>query len=454
MTSPTSDPSGPEEGGFGGPGRRRTLLALCVVAAAAAAGWYVWRIKNAVEPPSVELVDADPTLTKAVGDARQAVKNSPASATAWGRLGMLYLAHAFMPEAEICLAQAAKLDPHDGGWAYLHALILLQTNREQSIPALEHAVTLFGNIAAPRLKLAEVLLEQGRLDEAEKNFSAVLEFDPDNPRAELGLGRAAYLRGNWKESLEHLKRSEEGAPGVRPTHALLAEVYQRLGNTKTAEQQLRRVAETSDDLVWPDPYLEPVERLKTGVQARVNLAGSLMLQGRAREAIGLVEETVRSRPDSHVAHLAYGRLLLKTSASAAAEAEFREAARLRPDDAVTQAELASALKREGKFREAADCYRKVVQLKPSHALAYYSLGLCLDQLGDLPGAIQALQKAVKYRPDLADGHRALGELLARNGEFEPAANHLQDALRLDPSDQVASKLLARVRQQKAQRGRR
>ena len=425
--------------------RPRTLVGVLAVTALAAA-LYVWHMGRAGEPPAATLINADPDLAQAIDQARTAVKNSPGSAVAWGHLGMVFLAHAFMNEAQACLEKAMRLDPQDGRWAYLHALFVCQANPQRSIPALERAADLCGGVAAPRLKLGEVLLECGSADEAEKNFQAVLEYDPDNPRAELGLGRVAYARSNWTDSAAHLKRAAERAPGVRATHAMLAEVYQRLGDSKAAQQELSRVAETSDNAVWPDPYQEAVEKLKIGIDARLNLAQGLLQQGRAAQAVPIVEELVRSRPDSEAVHLAYGRLLLKMSTPAAAAEEFRQAIRLRPASLTAQTELGQVLERQGKFREAADCYRAAVRLKPLDAASHHRLGICLQRLGDKNGAIGELRTAVKCKPDLVEARRNLAELLAETGEFAEATAHLEDALRLDPADDAARKVLSRMRE--------
>jgi tetratricopeptide (TPR) repeat protein len=427
------------------PLRRRLLAAAvtAVLAAGAAMAWIAWMRPPA--PPAVVLANADPAVERAVDEARVAVRKSPRSAEAWGHLGMVFLAHVFIDEAEFCLARAARLDPQDSRWAYLLAQIVVVRNPDEGIPKLEHAAELAGSVPAPRLKLGEVLLEQGRLDEAERQFQAVLAFDPDNPRAELGLGRLAYLRGDWQASQEHLRRSAQRAPGVRATHAVLAEVYSRLGDLAAADEELRRANETTDELAWPDPYIEAVDLLKTGLEAQLNLANSLLLQRRIKEATALVEETVRSRPDSYAAHLAYGRVLAQAGNLAQAEHEYREAVRLAPDVFQAQVELGKFLQRQKKLAEAAACFRRAAQLKPQDAVSYYHLGLCLRELGDPTEARQAVETAVRCKPDYAEAHRDLGALLIQTHEMAAAAEHLQYALQLAPRDEQARKLLAQVR---------
>jgi tetratricopeptide (TPR) repeat protein len=416
----------------------------CGLVAAGLLLWHFGWAKRTLEPPTIDLSQADPALVKAVEDARAGVQKAPRSAPAWGHLGMVFLAHYQLAEAEVCLAQAEQLDPRDGRWPYLRAVVLARSESEATIPELERAAELSPGIAAPRLKLSEVLLGEGRLDEAEKQCLLVLAAEPNNPRAELILGRIAHARGQWKESLEHLQRAAQGAPDVRSTHALLAEVYQRLGDANAAKQEVDRAARSSDAVSWPDPYLEAVAVLKTGVDARLDLARSLFQQGRTQEAFLRMQDILRSRPDSDAAHQTYGLFLLQLGRIAEAEQALREAVRLRPESIQALAQLGLILLTEKKFQEAADSERAALRLNPQYAPAYYNLGLCLRELGDKTGAIDAFRSAVKVRPDLAAAHRDLGQLLAERGEVAEAVRELQDAVRLAPTDETARQLLARL----------
>jgi len=338
-----------------------------------------------------------------------------------------------------------KLDPTDGRWVYLYALVLGQTDNEACISVLQRAIPLCGNVQVPRLKLGEVLSAEGRLDEAEEQFRAVLRFEPKNPRAELGLGRVAHARGQWLEGQRHLRNSLEDAPDVRSTHTLLAEVYQRLGETTAANLEMEQAAKSTPES-WPDPYFEAVERLRTGVEARVKSTQILFRQGRIQEALGLIQETVRSRPECPTAHHAYGHLLLNLGRLAEAELQFREAVRLRPESDRAQAGLGLVLQREGRFKEAAECYRTALQLHPNHAPDLYNLGMCLDKFGDLNGALEAYRSAAHCKPDFAEAQRELGNLLVKKGQLAEAAGYLENAVRLAPEDHAAQELLARARQ--------
>lgn len=445
MSATASDPPGAGGGAPRRSRRRRLLILLGALALAAGAGWLGWRWAAAPAPPAVELAGADPAVAEAVEAAREEVRRSPRSARAWGRLGMVLRAHDFAAEANACFAEAERLDPREARWPYLHALTLLLTDPEAGLARLRRAAELCGRETAPRLRLAEALAGQGQFDEAEGLFRRVLEEEPGNPRAHLGLAQLACERGRWPDALDHLRRAAAAAPGVRATHALLARAYDRLGDGATADRELRLLARLPDEAPWPDPYVEEVEELRVGVDARIGLATRLLLQDRGAEAVDVLHDTARRYPNSVRARLVLGRVLRQMGDLPGAERPLREASGQEPGNFEVQLELAVTQYQQGHHAAAVEGCRRALALKPHDAGAHYYLGLGLKEQGDRAGALAALREAVRDKPDFADGHRALGRLLAEEGRDAEALPHLEGAARLDPEDEAARRLLEEVR---------
>jgi superkiller protein 3 len=359
---------------------------------------------------------------------------------------MVLHVHDYYSEAERCYAQAEKLDSGDPRWPYLQGLTQLKdpVNFGGGLRSLERAVQLSGAVPAPRLRLGETLLEQGRLDEAERQFRRVLEREPSNARALLGLGQAAHFRGDLKASSDHLTRSALYGPMVKATHALLAEVYHELGNPKAAEDQRRRLAQSVDDPHWPDPYFEEAQRCAVGVLPDIDKANSLFQRGHGPEAIAVMQQTVARHPDSLLAYLALGRFCNQLGDAAGAERTLREAVRRQPDAFEAHFELGMALQVQGRIPAAAESYRRTVALKPDYAPAHYQLGHCLLRQGDRLGALDAFRAGVRYRPNFAACHRDLGMLLADKGALAEALVHLQQAVQLNPADSQAKRSLMQL----------
>ncbi len=358
---------------------------------------------------------------------------------------MVLLAHEFGAEADLCFEHAERLNATDPRWPYLRGLKLALLDRDAAVPLLERAADRAGSNSAPRLRLAEILLLQGQLDTAEHHFRTVLAAAPQDPRAELGLARIALKRGEPRTSLEHLKHPLASPLSAKAASTLQVDVLAQLGEGDAAREVMQRASELLDDPPWPDPFVEHVERLRVGVQARLALADQFARQGRADEALSLVQEIVDEKPDLDSPYFLRGGILLRLGRFSEAEGELRKAAELAPDSAEPRFQLGNALFLQNKYEEAAQAYRQAIQIRKSHALAHFNLGICLTKLNQSTEAIAAFRDSLRFQPNYAPALIQLSDLLAQLGKDDEAITHLELAIRLSPSDQKAKSLLKSIR---------
>jgi cytochrome c-type biogenesis protein CcmH/NrfG len=392
--------------------RRTALILLAGVLALAAGFWVWWSRHSRLDPSTPNLADADAEVVAVITRARQQVLAERGSADAWGRLGMVLLAHDFRQEANVCFVEAERLDPGELRWPYLRGLTLVMSSPEAGIPCLERAVALSGNRPEPRLRLAEALLEQGRLEEAEHHLQAALELAPGHPRAGLGLARLAFAREKWAEGLHHLESCRADVHARKMAHTLAAEARHRLGQRDRAAQELASARKLPEDQRWRDPFIEEVERLQVGLRVRLARASTLARQNLDGEAIALLEAVVRDYPEHGEAWVELGQLLLKVGQPAHAERVLVQAVRVAPGMVEAWFRLGVARFFLDDRRRAGEAFREVVRLKPDHTLGHYNLGICLKELGDLAGAEHHLRRALSCQPDDQRARKALDEVLA------------------------------------------
>jgi tetratricopeptide (TPR) repeat protein len=361
---------------------------------------------------------------------------------------MVLFAYRFHAEAKLCLSQAERLDAREPRWPYYQGRVLAEEDLEAALPKLQRAVEVCGNVPdAPRLFLADVLLVQGRLGEAEGHYRAVLLGDPSNARAHLGLGRLAYTRHHIPEALSQLRSFCGEDPRTRRASGiLLAEIYRHQGETADADRELQRVAGLPRDSAWPDPYFEEVRQLATGRKANCDRARQLFNEGRVREATDLLRQTVRDYPHSDVAWLMLGQVLLAQQDWEAAEKALRAAVREAPDSDENLVHLGLALAGRDDDQAAVECFRQATKLRPENAWAHLLLGQCLTHRNDPAGALEAFRAAVRYQPQSDEAHLLLAEALSRQGENAAALVHLGHALRLNPSNPRAKHLQQQLQQ--------
>jgi tetratricopeptide (TPR) repeat protein len=429
--------------------RRRfiTVTAFFLVAAVIAAA-ALWLLSPTAPQalPVVDLEGIDPAVRRVVEEARAAVLQKPQSSDAWGKLGMVLQGHGLSVEASnTCFRQAERLDPLQPRWPYFQGHALLLTDPEAAILKLKRAADLSGGKPdVARLQLAEQLLDLRRFQEAADEFLRVLQQNPSNARASLGLARLAFERDDLSECTTCLNRCVDDIHTRKAACSLLAQAYQRLGNKASAEQELRQAAELPDDTPWPNPFLDEIVRLRVGKRAILSGADQLLHQNRFPQALKVLELAVKDYPNEEWAWEMLGRAYLGLRDLPAAERSLRRATELRPNMPEAQFYLGVALILQKNPQAAASCFRRAAELKPGYALAYYNLGHSLKEQGDDAGAVAAFRMAINCKPDDSASHYNLAALLLKKGQRESAAVHLRHAVEFDPTNQKAKELLEQV----------
>jgi tetratricopeptide (TPR) repeat protein len=427
-----------------------TIAALLVAGITGTAVCIVWRLRaEPPPPPVVELRGIDPAVQQAVEAARAAVLDSPRSAAAWGRLGMVLLSHGLSSNASrACFAQAEALDSRDARWPYFQAGSLLTTDPEAALVKLRRAADLCDRNPQspdlPRLQLGEQLLDQGHPQEAAEQFQRALQLHAGNARAYLGLARIAEQRGELSDSIAYLDRCVKDPRTRKAAHSLLARIYERRGDKQAAEGELRQAQALPNDAPWPDPFQMEISQLRVGKRVELERADRLLHQNQPAQAVLLLKEVVRKYPDEAWAWEMLGRAYLSRQQLPEAERALGKAAELKPDMPEAQFYLGVALILQKEPQAAADCFQKATQLKPSYAEAYYNLGHSRKELGDEAGAKAAFRAAIGCKPDYSPAHYNLACLLLNKGRKDEALVHLRHAVEFDPTNKAAKQLLEQV----------
>lgn len=147
----------------------------------------------------------------------------------------------------------------------------------------------------------------------------------------------------------------------------------------------------------------------------------LIEEGRAREAIPLLEDAARKAPDSAAIHFQLGYALSETGEDQRAIAAFRRVLEIDPEIRPARLNLAHLLIRSQQPAEAIPLLEQCLREQPDDAKAAYLLGRALAQTGQWPAAAEALEKAALQKPGDFDAAMALAEALERAGEKQKAA---------------------------------
>ncbi|MDB2377360.1 tetratricopeptide repeat protein [Luminiphilus sp.] len=232
--------------------------------------------------------------------------------------------------------------------------------------------------------------KEGKLQEAERLYRAVLQSQPLNPDANHNLGLIAVTVNKADAALPLLKTALEANPKIEQfwlsyIDALIEE--QQFDNAKQVLEQAKTqgVAEGKlNTLKAQFPPKTQVENVNSASPSQQQLSKLLehYQAGRLDDAETLAIFITNKFPKHQFGWKALGAILATT----------------------------------GRESEAADANQKAVALSPQDAEAHYNLGVTLQELGRLDEALASYSQAVALKPDLAKAYENLG-IAIKNVEF-------------------------------------
>jgi tetratricopeptide (TPR) repeat protein len=329
--------------------------------------------------PRVDRLEAlDPAVAAAIRDAIAAVEREPSSGARWGELGIVYNAHRYYALADGCYARAAELDRTVADWPHLRG-VLAEERGDVEAAAAFYAAALerMPSDQAARYRLGNVLLQAGRMEQAERAYGELATAAPEQPWGAIGLGRVALRRGSNEEAVQRFERALAVDPANDQAAFLLAGAYRAQGNTA----QARRLAERSRDGVRPGAPADPiVDRVRGGLrslQSRVNAANRLLAAGNVDGATEIYASVLAIDPEHYDAlydlALVYGR----QERFGEAQQLLERAIVVRPESSEARLLLALALASQDRLQDAREQLHQLLERDPDHVEAKRML----DQLG-------------------------------------------------------------------------
>jgi arylsulfatase A-like enzyme/tetratricopeptide (TPR) repeat protein len=209
---------------------------------------------------------------EAADQLRKVVQANADMGDAWEMLGVTLLEMDHKAEAIKALDRTIALDPtRPEPHLALAKLYALDGRRDLAVPHAEAAAAREPGKAYETL--AQIMLDEGRLDRAAENARRSLEADPQRVMSHFVLGVIAQKAGRYEEALAAFRKAEEAnrlqkGSVVLKLHASVADCLARLGREAEAEQEFQ--AEIRD-VPWSP-------------EGRVGLAMLYRSQGRDAEA--------------------------------------------------------------------------------------------------------------------------------------------------------------------------
>ena len=282
--------------------------------------------------------------------------------------------------------------------------------------------------------------KEGKLQDAERLYRAILKSQPTHPDANHNLGVLAVSMNQADVALPFFKSAVESNPNVGQfwlsyIDALIKE--QQFDNAKRALEQARQQGVDGDRLNPFDAQLSskakepPTPVIKPPQELQDSLLGHYQ-HGRYGEAEKLAVEITQDFPEHEFAWKVLGAVLGATGRNSAALDAKQKVVALCPQDAKVHANLGNTLKELGRLDEAEASYETAIALNPGLAAVHLNFGLTLKLLGRLEEAEASYDKALALDPDYAEAHSNLGNALQELGRLVEAEASFNRAIALKP----------------------
>jgi len=339
--------------------------------------------------------------------------------------------------------------------------------------------------------LATYFATTGKYEKAVEEYTALLNSDPQNTRALLGLAVLHEIKGNESDALRyyqratetkqptafmakasyHMKKQEtakalkvlDEALKIIPQHIAILEMKGRL---LVGEKKYKEALKVFEDIEAADPgagvalkisaYVSMKDTAKAVEQARriiekfpssargfMVLASIYENQKDYARAIGEVKNGLRVDANNAQAIVYLGNLYEASRDYHQAMTSYEDACRKKPDFVPALFAQGALLEQSGKKKEAVDKYREALEKSDTYVPALNNLAyLCASGYGSKEEALRLAITAFKREPGNAGVMDTLGFALLKNNRLEDAMKVLEKAVKLLPANPTVTYHLA------------
>ena len=307
--------------------------------------------------------------------------------------------------------------------------------------------------------------KEGKLQEAERLYRAILQTQPAHPDANYNLGVLAASLNQPEAALPLFKTALEANPKIErfwisyidtlikehqfETAKLVLADGEKAGLDRDkldalSQQLLSASNDASPSQSQINTLLEHYQNGQYGEAERLAVSmtkqfpnhqfswkvlGAVLKQtGRLSESLGTSQKSVELAPQDAEAHYNLSITLKELGRLEEAEASRKQAIALKPDFAEAHSNLGNTLKDLGRLEEAEASYRQAITLKTDYAEAHNNLGITLQEMGRLEEAEASCKQAIALKSNYAEAHYTLGITLKALGRLNEAEASFKQAI--------------------------
>jgi len=303
-------------------------------------------------------------------------------------------------------------------------VLLRQKNPVEALPLLEGAAAQKPQEFRPRYYLAESQLQSGDYAKAEESYKLAIGLDAKSAGAQLGMAESLVQQGRLSDADPYFRQAAKLDPKYRNYLLELAGLYEKASQNREAIEIYREFPDNAaaqtrmgELLLESKQFEDAVPRLEEAYGKdpspanRSALAAAYVFTRRPDKALPLLEQSVAAEPGNYDLRMMYAR----------------------------------ALRDKRQFQPAASQFYAAAKLKPSEAKPWTELGGMLYMAGDLPQALAAFEQAAKNGENVAGNWFLRAIILDKLRQLKPAKDAYEHFLAMSQGKNPNQEFQARQR---------
>ncbi len=293
------------------------------------------------------------------------------------------------------------------------------------------------------LRRAELLLQNGQMDEARRLLEKAATVFPDEYRAGLARAEAFCYHGKPAPALELLRDiRQRPEPKPRASDEIMShfkeisqkfrhlkDVLLREPNNEEALTELWLCVELSGKFTQSVALHERlIDIFPYNSRAWFNLGSAWENLGMTADALEGYEYSYLIDPDYRDGYEAFGKLAFETGQYKLAIRAYQEMTQRLGQDSETLVLMGKCHDALGNQTSARRLFHRATVLDDTCSEAFFLLGECAVREGQLQKAVEHFAQAIFWDDENADYHLALAEVFAATGKPKKAVGHFEKSL--------------------------
>ena len=323
-----------------------------------------------------------------------------------------------------------------------------QKKTDEGLALMERACAIAPNNPEVVCNFGAVLLDAGRIPEAEANLRRALELDPTHLQARFNLIRLMNLNNRDNDATLVCREGIAIVPEAAIFHKILGDQMLKMRDCVKAMETYRRALEldpndagTMNDLAIccrelgaPDEaehwYRKALAQDPASMTIRYNFGAFLLSLGRTDEAHEHLGVVLADKPDHWMTLTVLALNLIRMGREEEGFKTMRQVLDSHPDDACVWNDVGAQFSELGKFDEAARMFARAAELDTSRVEPLTNLGNTYMKMYRGYDAVLEYEKALKIQPRHLEAHVTLCRALKDIHRYDEANLYARAAILL------------------------